>query len=303
LENTKNNILVVICGPTAVGKTKVAIRIAKALNSEIVSADSRQIFKELKIGAASPTSDDLIEVKHHFVGCLSVTDYYNISKFEQEVIQWLEEWFRHHRYAVMTGGSGLYIDAVCKGIDDLPDPDNFLRKELKEKLKKDGIESLKLQLKLLDPGYYSTVDLNNPNRILRALEVCIVKGKPYSSFRTSKSKSRSFQIIKIGLNLPKQELINRIDKRIDEMLSNGLVEEVNSLLPFRNLNSLNTVGYKEIFKYLDGEWTLELASEKIKTNTRRYAKRQLTWFKKDKEIHWFHPEEVEKIESFISSKK
>jgi tRNA dimethylallyltransferase len=303
LEKIKNKFLIVICGPTAVGKTKVAIRIAKTFNSEIISADSRQIYRELKIGVASPTPDELKAVRHHFVGCISVGDYYNISKFEEEVIQWLENWFKSHQYAVMTGGSGLYIDSVCKGIDELPDPDNFLRKELTEKLKKEGIDSLKMQLKQLDPGYYATVDLNNPSRILRALEVCIITGKPYSSFRTEKSKPRKFKIVKIGLNLPRHELINQIDKRVDQMITNGLVEEVKSLLPFRNLNSLNTVGYKEIFKYLDGDLTLNLAVEKIKTNTRRYAKRQLTWFKKDKNIYWFHPEEVEKIESFISSKK
>ncbi|MBM3436625.1 MAG: tRNA (adenosine(37)-N6)-dimethylallyltransferase MiaA, partial [Bacteroidetes bacterium] len=210
MEKFLKNILVVICGPTAVGKTRTAIQVAKKLSSEIISADSRQFYKELKIGVAAPSPDELRSVTHHFVGHLSVQDYYNISTFEQDVIRWLEEWFKKNRYAVMVGGSGLYIDAVCRGIDDLPDPDVNLRQKLKEELKHEGIESLKLKLKLLDPEYFSSVDLNNPNRILRALEVCIITGKPYSAFRKNKAKARNFDIMKIGLNLPRVELIRRI---------------------------------------------------------------------------------------------
>lgn len=295
MEKSLKNTLIVICGPTAVGKTKVSIRIAKTLNTEIVSCDSRQLFKELKIGVASPSAEELKVVPHHFVCHLSIHEYYNISRYEQEVIDWLNLWFTKHPFAVMTGGSGLYIDAVCKGIDDLPDPDPTLRAELKDKLTKEGLEPLKIQLKSLDPDYYAKVDLNNPNRILRALEVCILTGKPYSALRKNEAKSRDFQTIKIGLNLPREELYKRIDDRVDMMMSNGLLEEVKSLYAFRNLNALNTVGYKELFDFLDDKLTLDEAIRQIKTNTRRYAKRQMTWFKKDPAIHWFHPDETDKM--------
>lgn len=293
--------MVVICGPTAVGKTKVSIQIAKALQSEIISADSRQIYKELKIGVASPSAEELMVVHHHFAGHLSVHEYYNISRFEQEVILWLDSWFREHPIAVMTGGSGLYIDAVCKGIDDLPDADPELRNELKNNFKKDGIEPLKLKLKTLDPDYYGKVDLNNPNRILRALEVCIITGKSYSALRKNQAKTRSFRTIKIGLNLPREELYKRIEDRVDLMMSQGLLQEVKGLQPYRDLNALNTVGYKELFDFLDERITLKEAIVQIKTSTKRYAKRQLTWFKKDPAIHWFHPDETDKILDLIRS--
>jgi len=294
------NYLLVFLGPTAIGKTKLAIDIGQMFQSEIISADSRQCFKELKIGTAVPDKAQLAAVKHHFIGHLSITDYYNVSAFEMEVLKFLEAYFLSNPIAVMVGGSGLYIDAVCRGIDQLPDPDQDLRSELKLELQSKGLESLKSRLKELDPDYYQVVDPHNPNRILRALEVCIVAGQPYSSLRSNTSKKRDFTILKIGLNRPREELVTIIHQRVDRMIEQGLVEEVRNLSQYRDLNALNTVGYKEIFKYLDGDWSLKIAIEKIKTNTRRYAKRQLTWFNKDEEIQWFHPDDRSNIISFIN---
>ena len=294
--------LIIILGPTAIGKTALAIAVAKKFDAEIISADSRQFYKELNIGVAKPTTDELNAIKHHFIGNLSLSDYYNVSRFENEVISFLKGYFQAHSFAVMVGGSGLYINAVCSGIDDLPDPDKKLREELKVAFEKEGIEPLTKQLKKLDPEYYKIVDLDNPNRVMRALEVIIMTGKTYTSLRTNLSKKRDFEIIKIGLNRPRPELFNIIENRVDKMIQLGLVDEVKGLLKFKNLNSLNTVGYKEIFKYLDGEWTLDLAIEKIKTNTRRYAKRQLTWFKKDGTINRFHPDEKDEIVEFIKKR-
>jgi tRNA dimethylallyltransferase len=291
--------LLVIAGPTAVGKTSLAIDIAKTLSTEIISADSRQFYKELNIGVAAPTKEQLAEVKHHFVHHLSIVDYYNVSRFEHEVLQLLNQLFKKREYVIMTGGSGLYIDAVCKGIDVLPDPDPELREKLKTILKTEGLEPLKNQLKELDPDYYEKVDLQNPNRILRALEVCIITGEPYSKLRKNKLRKRDFEILKIGLDRPRKELFAIIENRVEEMIRSGLVDEVKSLDENRHLNALNTVGYKEIFEYLDGNWTLDHAIEKIKTNSRRYAKRQLTWFKRDQEYAWFHPEDKNKILDFI----
>ena len=295
------NKLLVILGPTAIGKTKLAIDIAKTFDAEIISADSRQFYKELKIGVAAPTDEELKVVKHHFVGNLSINEYYNVSKFENEVLEFLNGYFQNKRYAVMASGSGLYIDAVCKGIDELPDPDDNLRRQLKKTLKNNGLESLLKQLEQLDPEYYKIVDLNNPNRIMRALEVCLKTGKTYTSLRNNKPKKRDFEIIKIGLNRPREELFEIIENRVDKMIEQGLPDEVKGLWKYKNLNALNTVGYKEIFDYFDGNCTLDQAIEKIKTNTRRYAKRQLTWFKKDKSIHWFHPDEKEKIVEFVKN--
>lgn len=295
------NKLLVILGPTAIGKTKLAINIAKTFDAEIISADSRQFYKELKIGVAAPTDEELKVVKHHFVSHLSIIEYYNVSKFENEVLGFLNGYFQNKRYAVMASGSGLYIDAVCKGIDEMPDPDDKLRKQLKKTLKNNGLEPLLKQLKQLDLEYYDVVDLNNPNRIMRALEVCLKTGKTYTSLRNNKPKKRDFEIIKIGLNRPREELFEIIENRVDKMIEQGLLDEVKGLWKYKNLNALNTVGYKEIFDYFDGNCTLDQAIEKIKTNTRRYAKRQLTWFKKDKSIHWFHPDEKEKIVEFVKN--
>jgi tRNA dimethylallyltransferase len=303
LKKPQNNTLIVICGPTAIGKTAVSIKIAKILNSQIISADSRQFYRELKIGVAAPEKEELKAVSHHFIGHISVTDDYNVSRFENEVVEFLESCFRTTEYAVMVGGSGLYINAVCKGIDNLPDSDKAIREQLQYRLETEGLQPLKKQLKELDPEYYRIVDRKNPNRILRALEVCLITGKTYSSLRNNQPKDRNFQIIKIGLNRSRSELFERIENRVDDMIEKGLVQEVQSLIPWRERNALNTVGYKEIFSFIDGFSTLEESIRKIKTHTRRYAKRQLTWFTKDKSIQWFHPDEVDEIIDYIRSKK
>lgn len=287
--------LIVIVGPTAVGKTGIAIDIARQLDAEILSADSRQFYKGLNIGTAAPTSEELLQIPHHFVGHLNITDTYNVSRYEQDVLSFLKNYYKIKDVAVLVGGSGLYINAVCQGIDELPDPDVELRDSLKKRLATEGLEDLCSELNQLDPEYFNIVDKNNPNRILRALEVCLTTGKTYTSLRNLKPKKRNFNIIKIGLKMPREQLINRIHQRVDKMISSGLVEEVRGLLPHRNLNALNTVGYKEIFNYIDGKWSLNLAVEKIKTNTRRYAKRQMTWFSKDKENVWFDPENYDSI--------
>ncbi|GMT45821.1 MAG: tRNA dimethylallyltransferase 1 [bacterium] len=294
----KKKTLVVVLGPTASGKTDVAIRLAKYFDTEIISADSRQFYREIPIGTAAPTAQQLSKVTHHLVGNLSLNDDYNVSRFEQDVMALLKEKFRVHDLLIMTGGSGLYIDAVCKGIDSLPDPDPLLRKTLQEKWQQQGIEVLQQQLQQLDAEYYEQVDRKNHKRLMRAIEVCLQTGQKYSELRLNKPQKRDFNILKIGLDLPREQLFARINRRTEIMLSNGWLEEARSALPFRHKNALNTVGYKELFAYLDGELTLEEAVDKIKTNTRRYAKRQLTWFKKDKEIHWFSPED-EEIRQFV----
>jgi len=292
--------LVVIAGPTAIGKTAMAIKVAQNLGSEIISCDSRQFYKELKIGVARPDEKELAAVKHHFIGHLSIFDNYNVSAYEQDVLKFLDSYFKKNTIAVMVGGSGLYIDAVCKGIDDFPDVDEELRNSLKNEFHLKGITFYQKRLKELDPEYYKVVDLNNPNRILRALEVCLMTGKPYSAQRMKKPVERDFNIIKVGLNRPRQELNEIIHKRVDIMLEMGLLDEVKGLYPHKNLNALNTVGYKEIFNYLDGEWTLDLAIEKIKTHTRRYAKRQMTWFNRDQDIQWFLQGDIDGLLKCVS---
>lgn len=294
--------LLVLAGPTAVGKTDVAIEIAKFFNTEIISADSRQFYHELSIGTAKPNAEQLIRVKHHLVGHLSIHDNYNVSMFEEEVINLLSDLFLNHQLIVLTGGSGLYIDAVCKGIDEFPDPSDTLRHDLKAIYNVGGIERLKEMLKSYDPVYYESVDKENPNRILRALEVCITTGKPYSEQRQNTSKKRDFEIIKIGLKLPRPELNARIANRTDGMMKNGLLQEVIKFNDKRKLNALNTVGYKELYAYMDGAHTLEQAVEKIKTNTRRYAKRQMTWFNRSSDYTWFEPTQLNEITNYISSK-
>ena len=291
----------VIAGPTASGKTALAVEIASKLGTEIISADSRQFYRELPIGTAAPEPGYLNRVKHHFAGHLSVNEEYNVSRFEQDVLALLKVLFKKHRYVVMTGGSGLYIDAVCKGIDELPDPDESLRRELDALFENEGIVALQEKLQQLDPEYYEVVDTKNPKRLMRAIEVCLQTGKKYSELRKGTPKERDFQCLKIGLELPRAELYDRINRRTEVMLEKGWIEEAKSVIRYRNLNALNTVGYKELFQYLDGNLSLDEAVEKIKTNTRRYAKRQLTWFKRDKEMHWFHPGETDKILEFITS--
>ena len=298
INSTKS--LFVIAGPTAVGKTDVAIELAKAFNAEILSADSRQFYSEMCIGTAKPDKQQLNEVKHHFVGQLSIHDYYNVSNFENEAMLSLKSLFQQKDIVFMVGGSGLYIDAVCRGIDDFPDPKPELRSYLKGIYQHEGIVKLQEMLLQLDPEYLATVDINNPNRLLRALEVCHTTGKKFSEQRLNSSKTRDFQIIKIGLNLPRPELFSRIELRVDQMIEKGLVNEVKSLLPFRHLNALNTVGYKEIFDFLDSKITLEQAIVNIKTNTRRYAKRQLTWFNRTNEYTWFEPSDINEITNFLA---
>jgi len=292
--------LVVIAGPTAVGKTDVAIKLAKHWNSEILSADSRQFYNEMSIGTAKPDGEQLSEVKHHFVGQLSIHDYFNVSRFENEALQLLQNLFEQHDLVFMVGGSGLYIDAVCRGIDDFPDPEPEYRSYLKGLYRDEGIQKLQELLSELDPEYFETVDKNNPNRLLRALEVCHSTGKKFSDQRLNSSKQRDFRIIRIGLNLPRLELFSRIELRVDQMIKKGLVEEVQDLLPYRHLNALNTVGYKEIFEYLDSKITLEQAIVNIKTNTRRYAKRQITWFNRTNEYTWFEPSQLNEITNYLT---
>ncbi len=293
--------LIVIVGPTAVGKTLCSLRIAQEFNAEIVSADSRQFYQELNIGTAPPSKEELQLSKHHFIGHLSINKEYNVHKFETEALAIFDNLFKRDQYVVMVGGSGLYVNAVCYGIDDLPDPDPVVRKELTKLLENEGIEPLQEQLAGLDPQYFAVVDQENPKRLIRAIEVCLTTGKKYSDLRKNKSKPRRFNTIKIGLNRERNELFDIINQRVDKMIENGLVDEVKSLYSYKHLNALNTVGYKEIFDFLDGKNDLERAIENIKTNTRRYAKRQLVWFKKDPTIKWFHPDETEGIINFINS--
>jgi len=291
--------LIVVAGPTGIGKTDFSISLAQKLNTEIISCDSRQMFRELKIGTAVPEEAQLKAVKHHFIGNCSIHDYYNASMFEFEVIDLLQTLFQTHNEVVMTGGSGLYINAVCYGIDDLPTIDNELREELHNKWITYGIETLRFELKKLDPDYYAIADLSNPKRLLKALEVCYMTGKPYSSFRTAQRKERNFNCLRICLQRDREELYNIVDKRVDKMVEAGLVEEAQRFLEFKLLNSLNTVGYKELFPYFEGEYSLEKAIELIKRNTRHYVKRQLSWFHRDGNWNWFHREATEKIFQFI----
>jgi len=280
--------LIVICGPTAVGKTDLSISLAQKFDTEIISADSRQFYKELKIGTAPPTTKQLKSVKHHFIGNLSISDSYDVYRYEAEALTVISDTFKTKNIPVMVGGSGLYINAVCNGLDNLPDRDEEIRHDLNELLKSNGIESLKYKLKALDPVYYNLVDLQNPSRIIRAIEVCLLTGKPFSSLRNNKPKQRNFNIIKIGLEDEKDILHKRINSRVDKMISDGLINEVKSLTEYRTYNSLNTVGYKEIFEYFDNIISIEEAVVKIKTNTKRYAKRLLYWFKKHNEIKWIN---------------
>jgi tRNA dimethylallyltransferase len=291
--------LIVITGPTGVGKSEVSMRIARYFNTEIISADSRQMFREMKTGTAAPGVTDMNQINHHFVGSLTIRDPYNAGKFEMEVVLLLENLFRTYPLVLMTGGSMLYIDAVCKGIDDLPAVDPEIRKNLTEKFETEGIESLRFDLKKLDPVYYRQVDLHNPKRLLHALEMCIMSGKPYSELRTRTHKKRPFHIVKIGLTADRQVLYERINRRVDQMIASGLEDEVRNLLHFRLENALNTVGYREWFDYFDGKISKEAVVEKIKSNSRRYARKQMTWFRKDPDISWFDISETEKIIPFI----
>jgi tRNA dimethylallyltransferase len=296
------NILIVLLGPTGVGKTDISINLANRFNCEIISADSRQFFSEMKIGTAVPSDDQLNTINHHFIRFKSVEDYYSSSLFERDVINLLPTLFSKNNFVLMSGGSGMYIDAVCSGIDDIPDVDPEVREKYISRYKEDGIEGLRAALKILDPEHYSKVDLKNHKRIMRALEICETAGRPYSSFLKKNKREREFGIIKIGLERTREDLYNRINLRVDAMIDAGLEEEARNLQKFRNLNAMNCVGYREFFDYFDGKITRDKAIELIKRNSRRYAKRQLTWWGKDKDIKWFHPDQVEKIIEYISSK-
>ena len=281
------NYLISIVGPTAIGKTALSIKLAKHFNTEIISADSRQFFKEMQIGTATPTPQELTLAKHHFIHHKSIEDNYNVGAFEKDTISKLEDLFKIHDVVIMVGGSGLYVDAVTKGLDYFPEVDSLIRETLNKRLETEGIEALQNQLKELDFKSYNTIAIDNPHRIIRALEICIGSGKPYSSFLNKNKVKRKFKVVTIGLKTDREIIYNRINKRVDIMMNDGLLEEVKTLLSKQHLNALNTVGYKELFKYLNGEWTLDFAISEIKKNTRRFAKRQLTWFKKDKNILWF----------------
>ena len=295
--------LIVITGPTAVGKTALCLDVAKHFHIPIINADSRQIFRELKIGTAPPTEAQMQQVHHDFVGILGLDDYYSASLFEQQVLELLGRQFLSSDYALMAGGSMMYIDAVCDGIDDIPTIDDQTRTTMKQRLADEGLEALCEELRQRDPEYYEIVDRQNPRRVVHALEICLMTGKTYTSFRKREKRQRPFSIIKIGLNRPREELYERINRRVDQMMADGLLEEAKALYPKRHLNALNTVGYKELFDYIDGRWPLEEAVERIKGNTRRYARKQLTWFKKDESIRWFHPDETETIIKYICGKK
>lgn len=292
--------LIVLIGPTGVGKTELSLSIAEHFQTCILSADSRQLYQDLKIGTAAPTPSQLARVPHHFVGTLRLTDYYSAAQYEADVLEKLEVLFQHNDTVVLTGGSMMYVDAVCKGIDDIPTVDKETRELMLQRYEEEGLETLCAELKILDPEYYQIVDLKNPKRVIHALEICYMTGKTYTSFRTQKHKERPFRIIQIGLTREREELYNRINRRVDEMMQEGLLEEAKSVYPFKHLNSLNTVGYKEIFNYLDGEWSLDFAIEKIKQNSRIYSRKQMTWFKRNPNIQWFHPEQKEEIMNYIN---
>ena len=287
--------LVVITGPTGVGKTELCIRLAERFHTDIINADSRQIFREIPIGTAAPTAEQQARVKHHFVGTHSITDYYSASMYEQDVLNLISRTShlapRTSHLALMTGGSMMYIDAVCNGIDDIPTIRDDIREEMKRRYAEEGLPALVEELRQLDPEHYEVVDRNNPRRVIHALEICHQTGKTYTSFRTNTRKERPFNIVKIGLTRPREELYERINRRVDQMMEDGLLEEARAMYPLRHLNALNTVGYKELFCYFDGTWTLPEAVERIKGNTRRYCRKQLTWFKRDPEIRWFSPDD------------
>jgi len=295
------NFLIVLLGPTGVGKTDVSVEIAGHFNSEIISADSRQFFREMKIGTAVPAEFQLKTIKHHFLQCLSIEDYYSSSLFERDVLKLLPLLFSKNNIVIMTGGSAMYIDSVCFGTDDIPDVDPDIRQRFIRKYREEGLEALRANLKLLDPEHYIKVDLNNYKRVIRALEICETAGRPYSSFLKKQKRERDFGIIKIGLERPRDELYQRINSRVDEMILMGLEDEAKQLYISRNLNALNCVGYREFFDFFDGKISKEKAIELIKRNSRRFAKRQLTWWNKDKEIRWFRPEQVKEIIEYIEN--
>lgn len=303
------NTLFVLLGPTGVGKSEAALTIAKHLDSPIINADSRQIYKEIPVGTAAPTPEQQKEVKHYFVGNHSIDDYYSASLYEEDCLSLIERLFNgqedgiRHSSLLLTGGSMMYIDAVCKGIDDIPTINDETRQWMKQRLQTEGLPKLVEELHQLDPEYWAIVDKNNPRRVVHALEICHQSGHPYSFYRKGTIKQRPFRIIKIGLNRPREEMYERINQRVIEMVKHGLIEETLAVYDKRSLNALNTVGYKEMFDYLDGLITLDEAIREIQSNTRRYMRKQLTWFKKDPDIHWFSPNDIPAIIRFIDDQK
>lgn len=291
--------LIVLTGPTGVGKTELSLSVAEFLHSPVINADSRQLYAELPIGTAAPTPAQQARVEHLFVGTLKLTDYYSAARYEEDVMKTLNELYKKQDYALLSGGSMMYIDAVCKGIDDIPTVDAETRRMMLERYQTEGLAPLVKELRLLDPVYYNEADTRNPKRVIHALEICYMTGKPYSSFRTHQAKKRPFNIVKIGLQRDREELYQRINDRVESMVADGLVEEALKIQEYRIVNALNTVGYKEIFKYIDGEWTLDYAKGKIKQNTRIYSRKQMTWFRRDTDMTWFHPEQTEDILKFI----
>lgn len=295
--------LIVIVGPTGVGKTELCLKVAEAFGTVIVNADSRQIFKEIPVGTAAPTIAERRRIRHYFVGNLHIDQYYNASMFENDVIALLDTLFKEKDYVIMSGGSMMYVDAVCNGIDDIPTVDTATRSKVMREYEEKGLDYICGRLGELDPGYYSIVDKRNPKRVIHAVEICLSTGRTYTSFRVNAKKDRPFNIIKVGLTLDREQLYERIDGRVDRMVADGLIQEAEKMYPYRNLNSLNTVGYKELFDYFDGKCTLEEAVFRIKCDTHKYCRKQLTWFKRDKDIHWFSPNNVEEIINYIRSCK
>jgi tRNA dimethylallyltransferase len=294
---SSDNTLVVITGPTAVGKTALTIELARHYHTPVINADSRQIYRELRIGTAAPSEEQLQQAKHYFVGNKSIHDYYNASMYEQDVLKVLKK--EPSETNILSGGSMMYIDAVCNGIDDIPTVRDDIREEMKRRYEEEGLEALCEDLRRLDPEHYAIVDRQNYRRVIHALEICYQTGRTYTSFRTQSKKERPFRIVKIGLNRDRDELYNRINARVDAMMEQGLLHEAESLYDQRQLNALNTVGYKEMFDYMDGRRSLDEAVERMKGNTRRYARKQLTWFKRDEEVRWFHPDQIDEILNYI----
>ncbi len=292
--------LVVLLGPTAVGKTELSIELATTLSCPILNCDSRQLYKDLRVGTAMPTEEQLRRAKHYFVGILAIHDYYSAAQYEEEALALMAQLFTQYNTLLLSGGSMLYIDAVCNGIDDIPTVDGKTRLHIKTRLANEGLESLVADLEAKDPEYATIVDKRNTRRVAHALEICEMTGNTYTSYRKRARKERPFRIVKIGLNRPREELFARINRRVDTMMENGFLEEVQRMTPYRSTNALNTVGYKELLHVIDGEWDLHQAVERIKKNTRVYAKKQLTWFGKDKDIHWFHPSQTSEIMAFIN---
>ena len=292
--------LIVLVGPTGVGKTETSLALAEHFHAPILNADSRQIYKGMTVGTAAPTLEERARAEHHFVQFLNPGDYYSAAQFEMDAMALLEDLFQKHDYVLLSGGSMMYIDAVCHGIDDIPTVDDVTRKTMLERYEKEGLEPLVQELRVLDPEYYQIVDLKNPKRVIHALEICYMTGKTYSSFRTNTKKQRPFHIVKVGLRREREVLYDRINRRVTKMIQEGLEEEVKALLPFRNTNSLNTVGYKEMFAYFDGKMSLEEAADKIRQNSRIYSRKQMTWFKRDNQIKWFEPEQLDDIIAYIS---